>query len=146
MSRPEKSLETKLAEIDRQSAELGAALAKVPPPSVHECPSCLPKRRTLIPVGQALCDACQRGIDEQREHLAALTKESLRHRSGTQWSEKQMAARYDTIKLRLPMGYKDRLLAICEHDAISMSEWVAGCVDAAEAEALERAAKKRARR
>ena len=40
----------------------------------------------------------------------------------------------DTIKLRLPQGYKAKLLAICEHDAITASEWVAGCVDAHEAE------------
>lgn len=52
----------------------------------------------------------------------------------------------DTIKLRLPEGYKARLLAICEHDAISASEWVAGCVDDAEAEAAKREYRARRKR
>ncbi len=60
-----------------------------------------------------------------------------------QWSESRYSAARDTVKLRLPLGYKARLQAICEHDAISMSEWVAGCVDAAEAEALATAASSR---
>jgi len=80
--------------------------------------------------------------------LAALRAESERHgsRSGTPWTEAQYRASRDTIKLRLPMGYKDRLLEICEHDAISASEWVAGCVDAAEMELAELAAKGRGKR
>ena len=44
----------------------------------------------------------------------------------------------DTIKLRLPTGYKAKLLAACERDIMTASEWVAGCIDADEAEWRER--------
>jgi hypothetical protein len=49
-------------------------------------------------------------------------------------TEADMAKRYDTIKLRLPLGYKARLLRLAEEDGHSASDWVRTWIEAAERE------------
>jgi hypothetical protein len=49
-------------------------------------------------------------------------------------SEADMRSRYDTIKLRLPLGYKARLQRLAEEDGYSVADWVATMVEMAESE------------
>jgi len=139
MSRPEKSLETKLAEIDRESRELGVALGRAAAPLVHDCPSCLPARHTRIPIAQRLCAPCQRLDAEQRERMASLARESKRHETRT---EADMAERYDTIKLRLPRGDKARLEALAETEGMSSAKLVSAWIGRAERELRDLAPRK----
>lgn len=49
-------------------------------------------------------------------------------------TEADMADRYDTVKLRLPRGYKHRLDALCAAEGQSASKLVATWIDGAERE------------
>ncbi len=51
--------------------------------------------------------------------------------------EAVLRERYDTIKLRLPLGYKARLQRLAEEDGYSASEWVATWIEMAEHEQAE---------
>ncbi len=44
-------------------------------------------------------------------------------------TEADMRDRYDTVKLRLPLGYAAKLDAICEDSGMSRAEQVAGMID-----------------
>lgn len=126
MSRPEKSLETKLAEIDRHSRELGAAVGRVM--------NAAAERGDLLP-----------GQTAESHNLNAAQR--ARHPRRETRTEADMAARYDTIKLRLPLGYGRKLDALAATEGQSASKCVATWIDGAEreiAEILERPAKREA--
>jgi hypothetical protein len=110
MSWPEKSLETKLAEIDRDARELGAA------------------------VGRVMTSVGSRGPlpGETAERAAARLS-----RSGTRLTEAQRSEtceRPEALKVRLRPGYRARLRALSEDDGYSVAEWIETWVEMAESE------------
>ncbi len=48
-----------------------------------------------------------------------------------------MRERYDTIKIRLPRGYKARLQRLAESDGYSVAEWITTWIEIGELEAAE---------
>lgn len=51
--------------------------------------------------------------------------------SGTVWTEDQISARWDSVKLRLQPGYKARLEALAKAAGVSMGALVQGWIDTA---------------
>jgi hypothetical protein len=51
--------------------------------------------------------------------------------SGTVWTEAQIGARWESVKLRLQPGYKGRLEALAKAAGVSMGALVQGWIDSA---------------
>jgi hypothetical protein len=51
--------------------------------------------------------------------------------SGTVWTEAQIGARWESVKLRLQPGYKARLEALARAAGLSMGALVQGWIDSA---------------